>query len=171
MNMKSIVYSGFLLLGLVLASVAFTNGTAQGVASNADVGISVADSGNNTSTVHILGQSVNFQGSLTFAKDEQNTVTQVRLTNSTGVQALDVILPLVDTDGGYLTLDADTYSLTDDSDGDPSLAGTVQVKVTHTNVQSLGNTAGSTAGGTVGTIGCGNTIGKRVRATLTIFPR
>ena len=37
--------------------------------------------------------------------------------------------------------------------------GKVQVKVSHTNVQSLGNTAGSTAGGTVGTLGCGNTVG------------
>ena len=105
MNMKSIVYSGFLLLGLVMASVFMTNGRAQGVASSADVGISVVDSGNTTSTTHILGQSVHFQGSVSFANGEQNTLTSVRLANTTGTQALDVILPLVDTDGAFCDRD------------------------------------------------------------------
>ena len=171
MNMKSIVYSGFLLLGLVMASVFMTNDRAQGVSSSANVGISVADSGNTTSTTHILGQSVHFQGSVSFANGEQNTLTSVRLANTTGAQALDVILPLIDTDGGYVDLGASAatiaqYSQSVDSDGDPTLAGTVKVKVTHTNVQSLGNTAGSTAGGTVGTLGCGGTTGATVGSTM-----
>jgi hypothetical protein len=166
--MKSIVYSGFLVLGLVLASVFLNNGSAQGVASNSDVSVAIADSGNATNTTHILGQAVNFQGSVSFANEEQNTLTQVVLANTTGAQALNVRLPLIDTDGAYVTLDADTYSLAIDSDGDATIAGKVQVKVTHTNVQSLGNTAGSTAGGTVGTVGCstlGNTTGSTTGST------
>ena len=105
------------MLGLVLASVFLTNESAQGVASNSDVSVAIADSGNATNTTHILGQSVNFQGSVSFANEEQNTLTQVVLANTTGAQALNVRLPLIDTDGAYVTLDADTYSLAIDSDG------------------------------------------------------
>ena len=41
MNMKSIVYSGFLLLGLVVVSIMLNRGTIQGVSSSADISLNV----------------------------------------------------------------------------------------------------------------------------------
>ncbi len=41
MNMKSIVYSGFLLLGLVVVSILLNRGTIHGVASSADISLNL----------------------------------------------------------------------------------------------------------------------------------
>ncbi|MDP7627890.1 MAG: hypothetical protein QF530_08275, partial [SAR202 cluster bacterium] len=151
MNMKSIVYSGVLLLGLVVVSILLNRGTIHGVASSADVSLNLVGPAGSTlpntlpgtlpstgtSTNYIVGQVVSFSGSIAFAANEQQSLNQIRLVNDSGPQALDVTLPLAAT-SDYITLT------------DSSIPGTIEVKVTHTNITA------SYAYSTLGTMG--NTI-------------
>jgi hypothetical protein len=107
MNMKSIVYSGFLLLGLVVVSILLNRGTIHGVASSADISLNLVGPAGSTlpntlpgtlpstgtSTNYIVGQVVSSSGSIAFAANEQQSLNQIRLVNDSGPQALDVYLP------------------------------------------------------------------------------
>ena len=91
MNMKSIVYSGVLLLGLVVVSILLNRGTIYGVASSADISLNLVGPAGSTlpntlpgtlpstgtSTDYIVGQAVSFSGSIAFAANEQQSLNQI----------------------------------------------------------------------------------------------
>ncbi|MCX8214313.1 MAG: hypothetical protein OTJ97_07385, partial [SAR202 cluster bacterium] len=120
MNRKSIAYSGILLLALILSSFVLNQDVVRGLTSNAHVGLATSGS------THLLGQEVVFVGSLTFASDETAKIERLRLKNTSGTQALDVELPIVDTGGSWVDLSS-------------AVAGSLRVKVTFTNITASGS--------------------------------
>ena len=102
-----------------------------------------------TSTSHIVGQTIAFTGSIAFAENEQQSLNQIRLVNDSGPQALDVSLPLGAT-SDYVTL------------SDSSIPGTVQVKVTHTNITAdyTYSTLGTLSSTVPGTLPTGSNSGE-----------
>ena len=120
MNRKSIAYSGILLLVLILTSVVLNQDVVRGLTSNAHVALATSGS------THLLGQEVVFVGSLDFAANETATIERLRLLNTSGPQALDVDLPIVDTGGSFIDLSS-------------AVSGSLRVKVTFTNITASGS--------------------------------
>lgn len=120
MNKKSLIYSGLLLLALVVVSVLLNRGFVQGVVNEADIHLE------SDSEEYLLGQPENFSATLDFAVNEEATVHQVRLVVD-GPQPLDVALPLQE---GTFDLSAET----------PSDDDTLTVDVSFVNVEPLGGT-------------------------------
>jgi hypothetical protein len=134
MNRRSKVYAGLLLLVLVATSLFVDRGTIQGLTANADVTL-VSES------TYVLGQTIVYTGSLAIDEAENSAVRGVVLSNTTGVQALSVQLPIESTGGVFVDLSSLT-SVTSDS---------LLVKVTHTNVtvDATGTLPGTLPGGTL----------------------
>jgi len=134
MNRRSKVYAGFLLLVLVATSLLVDRGTIQGLSTNADVTLG-------TDSTYVLGATVVYTGSLAIADSENSAVRGVILSNTTGVQALSVQLPIESTGGVFVDLSSLT-SVTSDS---------LLVKVTHTNVtvDATGTLPGTLPGNTL----------------------
>jgi len=126
-------------------SVILNRGVIQGVAGNSDVALTT------TSSQYLLGETIVFNSTLTFAANEENSLSQVRLLNTTGGQLLDVDLPVQDT-SGHSEADADGFV---DISGETSDTGDIlKVKVTFNDIQTLGGTLPSgTLPGTLPSIG------------------
>ena len=127
MGRRSLAFLGVLLVALVAVSVVVDGDSIQGVASNADISLSVEES------QYILGQTVVFTGSLAFADGETGAVSRVRLLNTQGPQALDLDLPVADTAGQFIDISS-------------QVSGTLLVDISLNNVASLG---GTVPGGTL----------------------
>ena len=67
MDRKTVAFLGILLLGLILTSVLLSQSVVQGLTSNSDVTLSVAE----TNGTHLLGQEIVFSGSIVFAANEE----------------------------------------------------------------------------------------------------
>jgi len=120
MNRKSIAYSGILLLALILSSVVLNQDVVRGLTSNTHVALATSGS------THLLGQEVIFVGSLQFGVDETASIEKLRLLNTSGPQALDVELPIVDTGGSFVDLSS-------------AVSGSLRVKITFNNIAASGS--------------------------------
>ena len=101
MDRKALVYSGVLLLFLVVVSVLLSRGRIQAVINPADIEFST------TSTTTTLGNARTFHATTTFADLETATISGVELiivNTTTGSTTLDVLLPLTSTASTTLDL-------------------------------------------------------------------
>jgi len=143
MNRRSKVYAGLLFLVLVATSLVVDRGTIQGLSTNSDVTLV-------TESTYVLGQTIVYTGSLAIAEGENSAVRGIVLSNTTGVQALSVQLPIESTGGVFVDLSSLT-SVTSDS---------LLVKVTHTNVtvDATGTLPGTLPGDTLPADVAGTTL-------------
>ena len=127
MRTKSFIYSGILIVVLVILSVLVNQGVVQSLTSNADVNLGLTDPPPPPppppppSSQYLLGQTIKFNGSLDFTNGEEILLHGVRLRTTNGPQGLDVFLPV--SEGQH-----DISSLTTSS------ADTLIVTVSYTNV-------------------------------------
>ncbi len=134
MRTKSFIYSGILIVVLVILSVLVNQGVVQSLTSNADVNLGLTDPP--PSSQYLLGQTIKFNGSLDFTNGEEILLHGVRLRTTNGPQGLDVFLPV--SEGQH-----DISSLTTSS------ADTLIVTVSYTNVTYGGAGGGTLPGGTI----------------------
>ena len=124
MDRKALVYSGVLLLSLVIVSVLLSRGSVQAVINPGDIEFST------TPTTTTLGDPRTFRATTTFADLETATISGVELiivNDTTGSTTLDVLLPLTST--ASTTLD-----LTDTTIAFGNSTGTVIAIVAFNNV-------------------------------------
>ena len=121
MDRRSLGYSALLLFGLVIASVLLNRGLIQGLHADADVDIT------RDASTYLLGQTIVFNGTLTFRVGEAtSSISQVRLVTS-GPQPLSVILPVEPTAGTLEDTTGDGFA--DLSDLTTSTEDILRVKV------------------------------------------
>ncbi|MCH7744498.1 MAG: hypothetical protein IIC84_00310 [Chloroflexi bacterium] len=134
MRKKSFIYSGILIVALVILSVLVNQGVVQGLASNTDVNLGLTDPP--PSSQYLLGQTIRFNGSLDFTDGEEILLHGVRLRTTNGPQGLNVFLPV--SEGTH-----DISSLT------AATEDTLIVTVSYNNI-TFGGAGGSTLpGGTI----------------------
>jgi hypothetical protein len=133
MNKKSLIYSGILLVALVVTSILIGRGVIQGVVNASDINLTLPNNPATGNNKFYLGQTIHWTSSLAFADQEFATLHQVELIVS-GPQGFTSTLP---------TLEG-TYTLTGFN-----IKGTLIVTVTHTGIETVA--AGTTlpGGGTL----------------------
>ena len=147
MNIKTFGLSCLLLIGLVIGSLLVNRDVVQSLTSNSDASV-VTDS-----SQYLLGNTIVFTGTLSFAADESTEITEVKLSDSTGPQTISVVLPLGDTGGAFVELSSE-------------VSGTLSVKVTHTDVELGSSTLPSTLPSTTKPRG---SPGERRRSVVVFF--
>lgn len=139
MNKKSLIYSGVLLIALVVTSILVGRGVVQGVVNASDINLTLPNNPATGNNKFFLGQTIHWTGTLAFADQEFATLHQVQLIVS-GPQGFTSSLPV----------DPGTWTL---SGG--SIKGTLVVRVTYNGIETVAGSTTLPGGGTLppGTLG------------------